>query len=98
MGKNTDAHHHLVQQLVDEGEVHLHRLLTQAAAVIFHQSGESETQSRRLRLLLNSEVPAICMGAKSRRRNAWEGGGLEVMFGGRWDSEVTGGGGQGCRS
>lgn len=32
------THQHLVQQLVDEGKVHLHRLLRQAATVVFDQS------------------------------------------------------------
>lgn len=33
---NTQTHHHLIQQLIDEGKVHLHRLLRQTATVILN--------------------------------------------------------------
>lgn len=35
-GHYTQTHHHLIQQLIDQGKVHLHRFLRQTAAVILN--------------------------------------------------------------
>lgn len=44
-GHYTQTHHHLIQQLIDEGKVHLHRFLRQTATVVLNECRQSDTQT-----------------------------------------------------